>query len=280
MKFQTLPVKRRPVPKGVFRRLSAVTRNRRQRVAAAPAAASAADFEEEESGTKISRALIFIFLIHIVAIGLIFLHQRFIDGRDSGEKADAPKLQSAAEAALAAVPEPAPREELPQLSSGEKPYIVRAGDNYTRIAAAEGVDEGELRLLNKHVDIRPGLILKIPARRIVAEEPPEVAAIRAQTPSDHDRGLVEAIDVSNAPKARLVRPAGEVPGAFRAVEKTSAPAAAPAASGKTHTVKPGENIWRIAGKYKVSQDALMKANGISDARKLRSGMNLVIPAAN
>lgn len=275
MKFQTLPVKRRPVTKGIFRRLSAVTRNRRQRAAAAPAA-PASEFDEEDGGSKISRALTIIFLIHIVAIGLIFFHQRFLDGRAPEETAAAPKLQTAAEAALAALPAPAPREDLPQLSSGEKPYIVRAGDNYTRIAAAQGVDEGELRLLNKHVDIRPGLILKIPARRIVAEEPPEVAAIRAQTPSDQDSGLVEAVDVSNAPKARLVRPAGDAPGAFRAIEKSTAPAA----SGKSHTVKPGENIWRIANKYKVGQDALMQANNITDARKLRAGMNLVIPASN
>jgi LysM repeat protein len=132
------------------------------------------------------------------------------------------------------------------------------------------------------VDIRPGLILKIPARRIVAQEPPEVAAIRARTPADQDRGLVEAIDVSNAPKARLVRPAGDVAEDSRAVEKTATPAAsaATAASGKTHTVKPGENIWRIANKYKVGQDALMQANGITDARKLRAGMNLVIPASH
>ena len=38
------------------------------------------------------------------------------------------------------------RDDLPRLSTGEKPYIVRTGDNYARIAAAEGVEEGDLRV--------------------------------------------------------------------------------------------------------------------------------------
>jgi LysM repeat protein len=42
-------------------------------------------------------------------------------------------------------------------------------------------------------------------------------------------------------------------------------------------VKPGDSIFAIAGRYKVSQDALMKLNGISDPKKLRIGMKLVIP---
>ncbi len=80
MKLQTLPVKRRPVPKGIFRRLSAVTRSKKQRVAAA-AAAPLPEMDVEDGGSKISRALTIIFLIHIVAIGLIVVHQRFLDGR-------------------------------------------------------------------------------------------------------------------------------------------------------------------------------------------------------
>lgn len=258
MKSQTLPVKRRPVQKGILRRLSAVTRSRKQRVAAA---APAAELEAEDGGSRISRALTIIFLIHIVAIGLIFFHQRFLDDRPAEQAVVSKSVPAGAPAA--SLPVAPPRTDLPRLSSGEKPYIVRAGDNYARIAAAEGVDEGGLRLLNQHVEIGPGLILRIPPKRIVAEEPPEVTAIREKVPSDHDRGLVEAIDIVNAPKARLVRP------------NTPAPAAA--ASGQSYVVQPGDSVWRIANRFKVSQAALMKANGIADARKMRTGMKLVIP---
>lgn len=263
MKLQTLPVKRRPVSKGIFHRLNAVTRSRRQRVAAASAPAS--EMEMEDGSSKISRALTIIFLIHIVAIALIFIHQRFLDGRAPGTSA-AVKTAPAEAAAPAASQR---RSDLPRLSSGEKPYIVKTGDNYARIAAAEGVDEGDLRQLNKHVDIGPGLILKIPPKRIVAEEPPEVAAIRAQAASGRDRGLVDAVDVSGAPRAVLVRP-NVIHGG--ATQETFP------ASGTTYIVQPGDSIFRIAGRFKVSQDSLMKANRITDPRKLRAGMELVIPA--
>jgi LysM repeat protein len=258
MKPQTLPVKRRPIPKGILHRLSAVTRSRRQRVAAA---ATSADMEADDGSSKISRALTIIFLIHIVAIGLIFVHQRFLDGRP-GETAAVTKPTPSENAAAAVSPAVAPRTDLPKLSSGEKPYIVRAGDNYSRIAAAIGVDEGELRLLNQHVDISPGRILRIPPKRIVAEEPPEVTAIRERAAAESDHGLVEAIDITNAPKAQLVK---------------SNRAESPAASGDSYVVQAGDSIWRIANRYNVSQDALMRANGITDARKMRTGMKLVIP---
>lgn len=265
MKLQTLPVKRRPVPKGIFRRLSAVTRSKKQRVAAA-AATPLPEMDVEDGGSKISRALTIIFLIHIVAIGLIFVHQRFLDGRPS-ENTEAANPTVAAPAAAQTV-------ELPRLSTGEKPYFVKAGDNYSRIAAAEGVDEGELSRVNGHVNIRPGLLLKIPPKRIVAEDPPEVTAIREQTPSDADRGLVEAVDVTNAPKAQLVRPNTARTAAPQTAAQTTQ---APALSGKSYVVQPGDSVWRIANRFKISQDNLMRANGISDARKMKTGMKLVIP---
>lgn len=266
MKPQTLPVKRRPVSKGVFRRLSAVTRNRKQRVAAAAAPADA-EMELDDGGSKISRALTIIFLIHIVAIGLIFVHQKFLDGRP--EEAAKPLVSPSV---------PGAEEELPRMGNGEKVHVVKPGDNYSRIAAAENVDEAELRLANKHVEIRPGLILSIPPKRIVAQEPPEVTAIREQTPSDADRGLVEAVDVSHAPKARLVRPnvAPQAAATAPAAEAAPAPAAI-SASTKSYTVQPGDSVWRIANRFKINQETLMRANGISDARKMKTGMKLIIP---
>jgi len=262
MKPQTLPVKRRPAPKGIFKRLSAVTANRKQRVAAS----ASADMEADDSSSKISRALTIVFLFHIVAIGLIFVHQKFLDGRTPAEPqaAKAGKVEAATAAAPA-------RSDFPRLAAGEKSRAVVAGDNYVRIAAKESVDENELRLLNENVDIRPGMVLKIPPKRIVAVDPPEVTAILNQSPVVGDSGLVDAVpvNVSGAPRAQLVRP-----NITRSAQVASAPAAA---SGKTYVVQNGDSVWRIANRFKVNQDALMKANGLSDARKLRGGMSLVIP---
>jgi LysM repeat protein len=259
MKPHTLPVKRRPAPKGMFKRLMAVTGNRKQRVAAA----ATAEMEADEGGSKISRALTIIFLIHIVAIGLIFVHQTFLDGREPEVAASVEVKKQDSVPAVASAPR---RTDLPRLASGEKPYVVMQGDNYARIAAQAEVDEADLRLVNEHVEIVPGLLLKIPPKRIVAAEPPEVDAIRSQTLSDGDRGLVEAlpVDVRNAPRAMLVKP--NIPRGESA-----------AATGKSYVVQNGDSIWRIANRFKVNQDALMKANGISDARKMKVGMSLVIP---
>ena len=260
MKSHILPVKRRNAPRGIFKRLRAVTGNRKQRVAAA---ATTAEMDAEDGGSKISRALTIIFLIHIVAIGLIFVHQKFLDHRTPDESKAVKAEKQIADSSVASPPR---RMDLPRMASGEKPYVVMQGDNYARIAAAAEVEEGDLRLVNKHVDIVPGLLLKIPPKRIVAVEPEEVTAIRSQTPLDGDRGLVEAlpVDVSNAPRAQLVRPN---------INRT----AALADSGKSYVVQNGDSVWRIANRFKVNQDALMKANGISDARKMKVGMSLVIP---
>jgi LysM repeat protein len=263
MKPRTLPVKRRPVQTGLFRRLSAVTRSRKQRVAAA-APAAAADMDIDDGSSKISRVLTIIFLIHIVAIGLIFVHQKFLEGRTS----EVPAIKQ-----VAAAPAPAARVDGPKFSSNDRIYVVKPGDNWQRIALAEQVDENELKLVNEHREIGPGSLLKIPPRRIIAEEPPEVAAIRENTPPDTDRGLVEAVDVSNAPRAQLIRPntvppiTGNVVGATRATP----------VSGKTYVIRKGDTLWKIATAHKVNHQAIMDANGIKDATKIRPGDSLVIP---
>lgn len=263
MKPHTLPVKRRPASKGIFKRLSAVTGNRKQRVAAT------AEMEGEDSSSKISRALTIIFLIHIVAIALIFVHQKFLDGR-APEEAQAPKAVVA--------PPSAPKADLPRLSSGDRTYLVTQGDNYTRIASTLGVDEGDLRLINKHVDIVPGLIMLVPPKRPVPvptpAPAPEVAVSRQSAPAvvAENEGLVPAVDVNDAPRARLVKP--NVAPAAATVASATAPVKA---SGKTYVVQNGDSVWRIANKFKVNQNKLMKANGISDARKMKVGMSLVIP---
>ena len=263
MKPQTLPVKRRPTPKGILKRLSVVTgNNRKQRVAAA----APSDMDIDDSSSKISRALTIIFLIHIVAIGLIFVHQKFLSDRAPVNSTTTAVAKMENVAAVAAPP----RTDLPRLSTGDKPFFVSQGDNYTSIATELGVDEGDLRLLNKHADIIPGLILKVPPKRIVAQDPAEVRSIRAKDAAEADLGMMENVDVSAAPRAQVVRSKISYP--------ASSAATVPSAdSGKSYVVKSGDSVWRIANRFKVDQAALMKANGISDARKVKIGMNLMIP---
>lgn len=53
----------------------------------------------------------------------------------------------------------------------------------------------------------------------------------------------------------------------------------PASSGKSYTVKKGDNPVTIAKKLKVSYDDLMALNHIDNPRKLRVGQKLLIPEA-
>jgi LysM repeat protein len=52
----------------------------------------------------------------------------------------------------------------------------------------------------------------------------------------------------------------------------------PPPSGKTYTVKKGDNPVTIARKLKVSYDDLLALNNIEDPHKLRIGQKLLIPA--
>ena len=266
MKFQTLPVKRRPVSKGIFHRLSAVTR-KRQRVSAS---ATMSGLEmDDDGGSKISRALTIIFFIHIAAIALIFIHQRFLDGRP---KETAPSAQREVGARSAKKEIASAIAAAPTMASDSKTHVAREGESFASIAALHGVSELDLRQMNEGKIIRKGLILNLPAKKAESAAVPTQAAaadaalvVNEASPATDD-GMVDAVpvDVSAAPKAT-------------AVVEGDAASASIKASGKTHLVKKGETITKIAKQYKITQDELMKANAIKDPTKLKAGANLIIP---
>ncbi len=251
----------------VTRSLRAVTRRRKkQRVAAT---AGHDDFEyDQHSGSRITRVLTIIFLIHVVAIGLIFVHQVHLKRNLPGLSGGSPAAESTGSATNRSAPGDAPR-----LSSGDQPYIVERGDNYARIAAAHDVDEADLRRANDNTEIRPGLLLQIPPRRITAAEPPEVAALRnpvaeppaPSTPAANPAtdGLVPAND-----------PAHREPGAESS--QPEIPRATPVAT-RHHIVQPGETIWRISRDYGADQDAILELNNITEPRRIQAGQKLKIP---
>ena len=266
MKSKTLPTKRKPVPKGVFRKLSAVTTGRRRKQRAATTA-GARDFDDQGSA-RIGRALFVILLIHLLAVAMIFVHHRFLSDRPA-EEASAPAPQPKVAEVVPVAPKAEPESGVvrSQLSPNETPYIVARGETYSSIAAANQISEKDLRALNNNASIRPGYLLKIPVKRVVikatqpqvepAPAPVPVAPVPAPSPAIpvRDQGLVEAVDTRNAPRATAV---------------------AVSTDGK-YVVQKGDTIWRIAHKHGVDQNKLMEANGISDPRKLRLGMTLKIP---
>jgi len=261
MKFDRIPTRRKPVKKTLYSRL--FNKSKTPRKQRASAAASAPE-DIEGTGINISRSLSIIFAIHIVAIGMIFIHKQYLSGRTP-----MPGVSEATGSKTSNIP--AVNNTLPVLSRGDKPYIVKKGDNYAVIAGKFQVDENELRNLNSGADIRAGVVLRIPqGKKIVAETQREVAKIQNQQTQDaSERGLVEILPPIADSGAQVIRPT------TRQLEE--APRATPVSSARTHTVVSGESIWRISNQYKVSQKEIMTLNNISDPTKLKIGQVLKLP---
>jgi LysM repeat protein len=84
-------------------------------------------------------------------------------------------------------------------------------------------------------------------------------------------------DVTLEPTAEAAADATAVP-AESPTAVPAAPTAVPPASGTIyHTVQAGENLYRISIRYGVTVEAIMAANGITDARSLKVGQVLLIP---
>ena len=65
--------------------------------------------------------------------------------------------------------------------------------------------------------------------------------------------------------------------AKKTVADTPPKAVAKAIPARTHTLKSGETLYRLATKYGVSVAAIQKANNIKNPNQMRDGMKLVIP---
>lgn len=188
---------------------------------------------------------------------------------------------------------------------GESVYNVGTGDTYQSIAAKKGVDVYELRDLNNNRELKVGAIFLLPPARAVpmenrpAEEPgdvfppdtePELVEVPLEatriapgesgrtsaTPAVPDQVVqhpeVGPDEPANSPPPPTVVQPTNPPNGYVVREQAST-----STSNRAYTVKSGDTLWRIAQRNKVSVQELLKANGISDARKLRIGMTLKIP---
>jgi LysM repeat protein len=252
------PVKRRPAKKRKFRKIFAAIRGRNQ-----PAStATAGDLEAEDRGLRISRGFTIIFGFHIVAIGLYFVHLNYLN-----DHTEAPPPPAAAPSTAAN--KPRTQSGAPLIAPNDKTCKVQAGDNYARIASREGVDEDALRAANGDRPLSADLTLILPQKRHTAGYPPAVEALRNPVPEVIPRAeLVDAVPVDSP--GILVRP--------KIVRETiNTPRSATTAGGRSYVVKSGDSVWGISQRFDVDQKALMKANGISDAKKLQLGKVLTIP---
>lgn len=283
MKLSSLSVKRRPVKKGALRTLFANIP--RKKVRAATAATPLPEMEGDVPNLGIARALVVILIIHVVAIAGIFAHSHWFEGPE--QKA---AIAAKQDLIVPAKPLPDAQAALPKLTADDQTYITTTGDTYGNIAIKHGVTEPELRAANDNIELRAGRILRIPPRSIVAEITPELAKLREgsavlEMPVDELRNAEMRETTAAAASTPVLARPNLRPANVIVEEETPSTAGAPAAvavagapaASKKYIVKSGDTFWKIAQAHNTTPAAVMKANKISDPKKLKVGMQLMVP---
>lgn len=130
---------------------------------------------------------------------------------------------------------------------------------------------------------------------LLQENAPKVEASKPEAvrPRDRDepklvakaepKPLVKPIPVP--PPTQMLKKIAEAPPVTKKAEPTKKVVAdappktvAKTSSARTHTLKSGETLYRLATKYGVSVAAIQKANNIKNPNSMRDGMKLAIPA--
>jgi len=225
------------------------------------------DYESEsEPSMKLSQAFIVVLVLHVVAVGGIYGFNKL---NETKPKPVAEKKEAAPEV-VAKAPEPVAeaKPQAPAANAGQT-YTVVAGDTLKRIASKFNTSIEALEKANNLTStsiIRTGQIL------VVGKA---ASANAASAP-----GKAEPVPHSQATPSVVAKPAPVQPVvANTAPAEPVASAKEPAAdsAGQSYVVAKGDNPYSIAKKFKVTQDALMKANNIDDPRKLKIGQKLAIP---
>ncbi len=162
-----------------------------------------------------------------------------------------------------------PAESVPagQAASTAKTYLVKAGDTITKISSALGVTILDLENANGmagNAVLRVGQTLKVP-EKMVAQ-----AVADAGTQVSQVAGGIQQLPGTIA--------AATAAATASAQGSSNAPSALP--DMVEYTVVKGDNPYKIAKKFKVTPDELMKANGITDPKKIQIGQKLKIPPSH
>ena len=138
----------------------------------------------------------------------------------------------------------------PRPSTNGNTYVVQDGDNPSSIAAQFDISVEELMAANGITDptgLHVGDELVIPGGAVLGER---------ATP----------------------RPSATAPAEPSPTPRPAQPAATPSSGQQTYTVQDGDYPESIAAQFGITADALMAANGITDATSLQVGQVLIIPA--
>lgn len=238
-----------PTPRVKLR--SSSRRVPRQRAGAGGAVLEA----EPEPEMRLSRAILVMLLLHIVAIGG-FAAFSLIKERNPAP-APAGGVVEAEDSQLSAAPGGKTTARKPD-ADAQRPnvHVVRPGETLTQIANATGVSPQALAAANAPTNLSNGLHtgqeLKLPAPGAGPRATPKPTGAAA-----------DALALIEGPAADGGHNSPHLP----------------ADSGRTYIVGKGDTPISIAHKLKVSQDALLKLNQIDDPKKLKPGQKLRVPVA-
>lgn len=154
-------------------------------------------------------------------------------------------------------------------------YMVKAGDTLTRIASSLGVAIPELEKVNGMTEksvLQVGQILKVPTK-VMSQAVTDVSAQAGK--------VVESVQQAPAAVAGAVTSATSALTGVASAAGAAAVAAPTEDQGPTteYTVVKGDSPYKIAKKFKITPDQLMKANGITDPKKIQIGQMLKIPSS-
>ncbi len=151
----------------------------------------------------------------------------------------------------ARAPSPERSQDRPRAVAGGETIVVQQGDTLYGLAKRHGVSIAaliEVNGLQSGATIKPGQQLTLPS----GAAPPRTVAMEPAT--------------RTPPRTARYAPAA------------AAPAPASGWDGR-YTMKPGDSLYAIARRHKVTLNELQRVNGISDPTKVRAGTVLHVPGA-
>ena len=213
---------------------------------------------------RLSRALLVMLLLHIVAVGG-FIASSWI--REHDLKRPSGDSSSAMEADDSVSPiktSGALRTKADNVPPRASVHVVQPGETLMRIANENGVTLAALVAANgaetATAPLRPGQELRLPDK---SPDPSTQVA-------DGTASALSLIEDRSVSSGKTNPPAAG--GALKSLK-------APPDSGSVYVIGKGESVYTLAQKLKVSPAALMKLNQIDDPKKLKPGQKLRVPAA-
>jgi LysM repeat protein len=179
-------------------------------------------------------------------------------------------------------------------------YRVKPGDTIWGIATRYGLRTADVLALNglsTSSVIRPGQVIRLvgsapKAKPAVEAAPKPAAKVYAVKSGDtvwaiaqkHGVSVTAVLTANGLNASSIIYPGQKlrIPGRGAASTPVAAaaskPAAKPASIGaKTHVVKPGDTVWAIAKKHKVSTAVILSANRLKASSIIYPGQKLRIP---